>query len=388
MKGFRSFRDADFEPASHVNLLVGTNGAGKSTVLSAIYILLKYWISRRKSTHGAGGAGNIAETDIHNGINEAVLSLDITSGSSLHFWRVVKTRIGYSGIEKSDFSDLNRWIAGIRPSAAANATEGLAGSHSNIETSLPVFVHYSVTRAVLDIPERIRKHHDFAPLSVYEDDRGTGADFRRFFEWFRARQESENIRYSETADWSIARDRALAIVKSALSLFLPAFKNFRIRVNPLRMEVEKDRKCFSVSQLSDGEKSLIALVGDLASRCAIANPNADNPLLAEGIVMIDEVDLHLHPAWQMSVLRRFSETFPNIQFFFTSHSPVVLTSANNLLVTQDPLEKIANRRFQVWDVGNGAIRSLLDPETGLIGDNDMDRTTESLYDEFDQLSEQ
>ncbi|RLC06967.1 MAG: ATP-binding protein, partial [Deltaproteobacteria bacterium] len=80
-----------------------------------------------------------------------------------------------------------------------------------------------------------------------------------------------------------------------------------------------------VAQLSDGEKCLLALAGDLARRLAIANPILTKPLEGKGVVLIDEVDLHLHPEWQHRVIPKLLETFPNCQFVLTTHSPQVLS---------------------------------------------------------------
>jgi len=91
------------------------------------------------------------------------------------------------------------------------------------------------------------------------------------------------------------------------------------------MLVEKNGETFNLEQLSDGEKNLIALVGDIARRLSIANPNKNNPLEGDGIILIDEVDLHLHPAWQRLIIPKLTELFPNCQFFITTHSPQVLS---------------------------------------------------------------
>ncbi len=91
------------------------------------------------------------------------------------------------------------------------------------------------------------------------------------------------------------------------------------------MVVEKRRKELTVNQLSDGEKCSLAMVGDLARRMAIANPTMRNPLKGDGIGLIDEIDLHLHPGWQRKVVPALKETFPNCQFVLATHSPQVLS---------------------------------------------------------------
>jgi predicted ATP-binding protein involved in virulence len=91
------------------------------------------------------------------------------------------------------------------------------------------------------------------------------------------------------------------------------------------MTIEKQAKELIVNQLSDGEKCLLAMVGDLARRLAIANPSLPNPLDGEGVVLIDEVELHLHPQWQRMVIPALERTFTKCQFIVTTHSPLVLS---------------------------------------------------------------
>ena len=91
------------------------------------------------------------------------------------------------------------------------------------------------------------------------------------------------------------------------------------------MVVDKDGEELIVNQLSDGEKCALAMVGDLARRMAIANPNAKDPLEGDAIALIDEADLHLHPSWQRRLASAFAETFPNSQFLLSTHSPAILS---------------------------------------------------------------
>jgi predicted ATP-binding protein involved in virulence len=98
------------------------------------------------------------------------------------------------------------------------------------------------------------------------------------------------------------------------------------------MAIDKNGKTLDVVQLSQGEKSLMALVGDIARRLAMLNPALENPLAGDGIILIDEVDLHLHPSWQRSLCDRLIETFPNCQFVLTTHSPLVISDCKNVLV--------------------------------------------------------
>ena len=88
---------------------------------------------------------------------------------------------------------------------------------------------------------------------------------------------------------------------------------------------EKSEK-LALDQLSGGYRAVLALAADLAWRMAQGNPHLDNPLESEAIVLIDEVDLHLHPGWQQRILVDLRRTFPNAQFIVSTHSPQVLTT--------------------------------------------------------------
>lgn len=78
--------------------------------------------------------------------------------------------------------------------------------------------------------------------------------------------------------------------------------DLKVKRSPLRMTVKKNGLEMRVDNLSDGEKCTLALFGDLARRIALANPSRSNPLEGEGIVLIDEIELHMHPSWQRKIL--------------------------------------------------------------------------------------
>ena len=103
----------------------------------------------------------------------------------------------------------------------------------------------------------------------------------------------------------------------------PEYTDMRVKRHPQSLQLRKGDKQLKLNQLSDGEKCYIALVCDLTRRLTLANPSLSDPLQGEGIVLIDEIDLHLHPQWQLSVITKLTSTFPNCQFIFTTHSPIV-----------------------------------------------------------------
>ncbi|MEB3174075.1 MAG: AAA family ATPase [Cyanobacteriota bacterium] len=333
---FRGASALSLQLEPRLNVLIGVNGAGKSTILDAVALMLSWAISRIRQ---AGTSGrHISEDDIANGQSAAMIELSYLAKDKRLSWRLAKSRPGHGPPPRpSALGELSDYAKTIQGAIAAMETPAV---------NIPLFVHYSVNRAVLDIPLRIRERHQFDLLSIYDESLTGGADFRRFFEWFREREdlENEHRKYQDALikpDDYCFPDPHLEAVRTALGQILPAFNHLAVRRHPLRMEVTKNGQVLKLNQLSDGEKCLIALISDLARRLAIANPMG-NPLEGEGIVLIDEIDLHLHPQWQRVIIPRLLAVFPNCQFIISTHSPHVLTHVQpeNIFILTQNLDNI------------------------------------------------
>lgn len=120
------------------------------------------------------------------------------------------------------------------------------------------------------------------------------------------------------------------VIKTILT-FLPEFEWIKLVYSDddYILQLKKGGVLLDIQQLSQGEKAVFTLVGDLARRLSLLNPMLDNPLLGYGIVLIDEIDLHLHPQWQQTIIERLTSTFPNVQFVVTTHSPQILSTVNS-----------------------------------------------------------
>ena len=319
LENFRGAREITLDFHKSMNIFFGVNGSGKSTVLDAISVMLSWSVNRLRTITASGRP--VVESDITNGKTSSVIRIHCSYHDQNIDWKQVKNRKGHKiSDEKSDYSGLMPFIRSFQ--------DKITNTHE--KTNLPLFVYYPVHRAVIDIPLRIKNRHNFNLLDAYEKALTGGADFRTFFEWFREREdlENENRKYRDDLikpDGYQFPDPQLETVRSALAKFLPGFINLTVRRNPLRMEVEKYGQRLTVNQLSDGEKCLIAMIADLARRMAIANPVMKTPLEGNGIVLIDEIDLHLHPQWQRMIITKLNEVFPNCQFIISTHSPHILT---------------------------------------------------------------
>jgi predicted ATP-binding protein involved in virulence len=150
--------------------------------------------------------------------------------------------------------------------------------------------------------------------------------------------------------WAAQKNGAeLLAFNRVLSTFLDGFADVAIEERPLRLTVKKAGARLSLQQLSDGERAFIAVLGDLVRRLGLANPELANPLAGHGVVLIDELELHLHPRWQREVVEKLRTSFPNIQFIATTHSPFIIQSLRpGELITLDPEEfgEYANRSVE------------------------------------------
>lgn len=357
------------EHPGNVTVFIGNNGSGKTSLLKAMSTILSWFVSRIKSEKGNGSP--IPEIAIHNAANTAGIEISVMDelGNSaansmvnvpaqcgfsrgelipnqyISNWFIAKAKSGKQVTQNSDLSELTQLTSAYRYKYTQDD-----------DANLPLLAFYSVERVVLDIPVKIRGKHNFQQIDGYDNSLNQGVDFRRFFEWFREREDSENessinddaielvgktlgINAGDELWKKLARlkasskDRQLTAVRTAISNFMPGFSNLRVRRKPrLHMSIEKNGKQLDVAQMSQGEKSLLALIGDIARRLAMMNPGLENPLKGDGIVLIDEVDMHLHPTWQRKIIQRLTSTFPNVQFILTTHSSLVISDYKEVLV--------------------------------------------------------
>lgn len=350
--------DIQFAPTlthcSNITVLVGNNGSGKTTILKSLNICLSWLIAKIRSNRGNGKY--LVDEDIRNGASGAVLSIGITdvshpratdsdagSENELFVWGAARSRQEGAVSSRGYLNEVRLLADHYRTQLTADDS-----------ASLPLIAYYPAERCVLDIPLEITSKQASDQLDGYDTSFNGGADFRVFFEWFREREDSENedgISGSALAEIAekfgaasdvyktlanvkaSSRDRQLTAVRSAITAFMPDFSNLRVQRKPhLHMAVDKHGATFNVTQLSLGEKSMIALVGDMARRLAMMNPSMDNPLHGDGIVLIDEVELRTDPQWQLGLIAQLSTTFPNCQFVLTTHSPLVIGDTKGVLV--------------------------------------------------------
>ncbi len=309
---FKIFESIDVNLDGKSTIIFGINGTGKSTFLDIINYMFYGLISEINPLQGQSYELFLPE-QIHIGKSSFSFSINVNINNKFFVF-------------ETDFKKDNTLKYSTSSDKNAEFINYFKNTYfSDKNKNIPILVNYSVNRLVSDIPLNI-KDQQFTQISALENAIENKITFNDFFEWYRNREDIENEYKVEDNTYE---DISLKCVRTAVNNILGNVSDLRVRRNPLRMLVKKDNKEIRVDLLSDGEKCTLALFGDIARRLALANPNLENPLNGEGIVLIDEIELHMHPTWQMKVLNILKETFPNIQFIITTHSPQVLYNADN-----------------------------------------------------------
>jgi predicted ATP-binding protein involved in virulence len=377
---FRCFDLLSIDFDEQLTVLVAKNGQGKSSVLDAIRIGLWPFVSGFDLARNPGKeAGNNISVD-------DVRMIRIKHDSTIHHDRVARyddmvrqfpCQIALQGnfdinfplpfserlITDPLYPDNERQIELIwtrfRESEAKGAkakldTSALHVRHIAIafqnhirnpespDTNLPVIGYYGTGRlwSKKRLTENKKKHDAsfYMRLFGYRDCLDPSSSYKDFADWFTWIVECywENTFKQPEKDWSSYTDsvwtNTIQVVQQAIDTVLQetGWHTLEYSVSHEKSLTLKhdEQGTLKVELLSDGIRGVLAMVGDIAYRCIKLNPHLGLNAAKEsrGVVMIDEIEMHLHPAWQQTILGNLCKAFPNIQFIVTTHSPQVLTT--------------------------------------------------------------
>ncbi|MFP5273268.1 AAA family ATPase [Coleofasciculus sp.] len=362
IQNFRCFQEIHFKfSPDNTAILIGINGSGKSAILdciAALLIQLEIRILKIELT-------DLFESDtVYKKINKILTIDDIKLGNK-EFYASIKISLDSNNeicwyIQKNinqqeipgNYDQVNHYIEYLRQQL----------QEENQALNLPLLIYYRTHRMILGTQPIDLDDLDITIIQckINQLNAYRGAfnpeikNFQDFLIWFRQEEDYENeIRLRQDNAY---RNPNLEVIRKAIEVFLAEFpdnhfhnlrvvrsksqRNIDFTRNPVSpsLTITKNNQDFKLEQLSDGEKMLLMLVTDLARRLAIANPGLGvNALEGKGIVLIDEIDLHLHPQWQRIVIPSLTRTFPNCQFIVTTHSPQVLSNVKreNVFILED-----------------------------------------------------
>lgn len=323
---FRGYERIDLSFHNELTVLIGLNGAGKTALIEGLSGLLQPLAQRLSNQTPPYKIEGFGPSDVKNGTAQAIntiwvslLGEDEKGDTPLNWYATLDNR-GYEQEDISEYDDFNRLDTALR------SLRTLYGERKPV--SFPVLAYYPCTYAALPLYENSKAssvEQDAPPDAYHNALNRQSFDFNAFNDWLVLQMNLAE----ETKD-----DHLVLAVSDALLHLLSDENNryealratYKGRRRSGELLVRKNGDEVTVSQLSSGERTLFGLAGDLARRLFLANPYQKTPLQGSGIVLIDEIDLHLHPAWQRMVLPKLREIFPNVQFIVTTHSLWVLQS--------------------------------------------------------------
>jgi len=303
LEGFRGFKDkTEFELHPNVNVFVGVNGSGKTSVLDAVGML-------------ANAQEHITISNLSIGSSYLSISTIVNIGEDINIEPVLFSKKN----EKEDVMIDDQGDIIIDDSLALDIYE----QRNKI-------IYYETNRSLKDL-HNISIKANREPFFV--------SDFKHFVEWYMNEENNEN-REKVRNDIGYQNPRLMPMREALKRLFSKlegnSYGNLYVEIhkeldsNNYRphLFIEKNKKPFKFNSLSDGEKMIVLIVSDIARKLTI-NYKGNKPeeiLKESAIVLIDEVDLHLHPAWQRDIIPALTHVFPNVQFLVTTHSPQVLSN--------------------------------------------------------------
>ena len=381
LENFRGFEKIEIDFDKNLNVFIGKNGSGKSSVLDAIANNLEY-ITK-----------SVDKESVNQKFNFWPNSTDLKKSQSQGFIRLI-VEDNNQDFEQSMYlnkSQSKPWNS----SSIQNISEYINKFIKNKSKSLPVFLHIRSTRNKDEQNEIVYKYE--SRLECYNNAFSFfNAHFNEFTKWFENLENHENAERLKPGNLNF-RLSQLKLVRLAISTFFENLENIEISEPSINREekisnefkqikggpqliIKKGNVFFNLDQLSDGEQYLITIVADIARRACLAA--LEDGLNASGVVLIDEIEIHLHPRWQRKVLPALINTFPNIQFITSTHSPQVLSGvkAESIILLKDfkqysihsTLGKDTNSILAEMEVDEGPYSDQINELYMLIKDKNVD----------------
>lgn len=340
LKNFRCFRDLTVTFDDRVTVIVAPNGGGKSTALDAVARVLSAFVAQFDQTqwqrHPDEDTRVVKKEDGTRAlVFPSTIEATVEVGGETQTWG--RTLIGTPS-QQPDYSPAVEYGKKLLAKLRSEAPNG--------ETILPVIAYYNSRRTAP--PQEYKVGLDLGSAALmreqgYADCLTGSANVNLFRTWYGKAAIAElsvqhklNVQPVSPSEMKLA-ERARAVKEVVNRILSGAAETQRywldlyLWMNQVGVLDSVQNVELGLNQLSDGVQCMLSMAGDLAARCAVLNPHfgPDAPAKTPGIVLVDEIDLHLHPAWQQRVLGDLQRAFPQIQFIVTTHSPQVLTTVKD-----------------------------------------------------------
>ncbi len=334
LDNYRCFKDFTIDFHDQLTVLVATNGKGKTAILDAIAVAFGTFVN---STGLARGSV------FHRSDVQKIKARETKTNEMEEVYPLV---LEANGVINNEVTHWSRELHKPKGATTTKDTKPLIQYGQDIRKKvvqkvdeiLPLISYYGTGRLWgLKKITLNKKQHETSRLSGYIDCLDPLSSYKSFESWYVDICLAElelKIEEIEKNNLDISNNEFTVIRKSiqqAVNHIVEKNTGWKDIVYKKRAEtIVAQNETFgelSLMQLSDGIRNMIGLVADIAYRAVKLNPHLENaPKQTPGIVLIDEVDMHLHPKWQQTVLTDLTKAFPNIQFIVTTHSPQVLST--------------------------------------------------------------
>ena len=341
LTNFRLFKKFEADFNNRVTVIVGVNGAGKSTILDALAIAAGTFLVGFDGIRGR----SITREDATNISYTMADTIDLQAQYPV----VIEAEGTVGGQQMTWTRQLNGSEGKTTISGAKNIVDISRAYQTRIrkgDTSLilPVLSYYGTGRLWAQKKTTNSQISGRSTrLNGYRDCLSAASNEKLMMNWFMKMALRE---FQSRKEGSVNELNAVYKAVEKCCQKLTGWKNIRVQYNSdtneldiLNLSDRQNGQRYPMHELSDGYKNTISMISDIAYRMTVLNPQLTDPVAeTPGIVMIDEVDLHLHPQWQQIIIGMLTEIFPKVQFIVTTHAPSVIASVkreNMLLISSD-----------------------------------------------------
>lgn len=343
LKNFRCYDDIEIEFEDKLTVFVGENGKGKSAIFDGIAISLAPYMDAFNQVSRTVKKTDIRRVPIYDESGKEIVKMEkklpvVFALDAICGEEEVHGQIEFDGQETTyPTNDFKKYGQAMQNFLAENTT-----------TILPLFAYYGTSRIWVDSNLLKEKEIDLANRSYgYDECLEPSSSYTTFGSWYRhlmkliAESEGE-----EKAKYQMIQQAVCNAIDSSLKSISLSKLDYSKKLDSF-VVTHPDMGQLLVDNLSDGFRAIISMAADIAYRMVRLNPQLGLKAAQEtpGVVLIDEIDMHLHPLWQQTVLQDLMEAFPGLQFIVTTHSPQVLSTV--------PAESI---RVLVWSTKFEGIR--------------------------------
>lgn len=339
LHNFRCFEELNIHFNPRLSVIVGNNGSGKSTVLEAAAIaagtltaamdgLTNYGIKKSDAHYKYFNMGSVI--DVQPQFPVSIEANGIIDNRSISWTRTLNSAKGRGSL--SNAKELT--------SIALEYQQRMRQGDSRL--ILPVISYYGTGR--LWNQHREKKNDTFEKntrTNGYIDSLDGAANDKLMIKWFQKMTIQQYQRQTPIPELN-----AVCHAMEQCFQAITGYSDIKIQFNLDTNEIDviytdniQQPVRIPLLQLSDGYKCTISLIADIAYRMAILNPQLLDNVVSEtpGIILIDEIDLHLHPSWQRRILNDLTTIFPKVQFIVSTHAPAVISSikSESLIILKD-----------------------------------------------------